>query len=86
MSEKKSRSRRLKRYQIEYDKFIKNINNCNVKNNTVKKDVKDNKSKRKLNSYQKFVKKEIKKMKYKDLSSKERMIQIAKLWKEKINN
>jgi hypothetical protein len=96
MSDKKlSRSRRLRRYEIEYKKFIKNMKETDVKNNIIKSprryknresnssNISKDKSKRKLNSYQKFVKKEMNKEKYKDMPSKERMIKIGELWKNK---
>ena len=97
MSDKKlSRSRRLRRYEMEYKKFVKNVKETNVKNNIIKSprryknreskssNISKEKSKRKLNPYQKFVKKEINKEKYKDMPSKERMVKIAELWKNKI--
>jgi len=105
MTDKKlSRSRRLRRYEMEYKKFVKNVKETNVKNNIIKSprryknrdsdssnisipsntNISKEKSKRKLNPYQTFVKKEINKEKYKGLPSNERMVKIAKLWKNKI--
>jgi hypothetical protein len=92
------RGDRLRKIEIVYKEYLKNLENITVKvkeSNTVSKakfstkikgqgghkgKVKNTKTD--LNEYQKFVKKESKKEKYKDLDSKKRMEKIARAWKK----
>lgn len=63
----------------------KDVKNKDVKNKDVKnKDVKKSKDrKRPLNDYQKFVREESKRVKYKGMNSADRMTAIGKAWKKK---
>jgi hypothetical protein len=73
------RSARLKKYAKVYNSYIRKIEQSKYKKSTKKTKPKL------LNSYQKFVRSESKKDKYKELSGKQRLISIAAKWKTKIN-
>ena len=86
MSEKISRSARLRKYEKAYKFCIKkDTNSVSIKSPYSKSDnikEEDKKDKKKsLNKYQKFVREESKKSKYKNMSSSERMTAISKAWK-----
>ena len=87
-----SRSARLRKYEIAYEECIKK-NACSKKNTVLRKSPdkkyqqKPDKSPKKknekpLNSYQKFVRDESQKSKYKGLIASERMTAISKEWKK----
>jgi hypothetical protein len=92
MDRKKTKSARLKKYEIVYKEYIKNKSRSPEKTHKpireshieIKK-LPDSKKKvkKKLTEYQKFVKKESKKEKYKGLKADERMAKIAKSWKKR---
>ena len=76
-NKEESRSKRLKKYAQVYDEVIKgNKERVEKKGN----DSVPLSSSKELNPYQKFYKDESKKKKYENLSSKERMAAIAKVW------
>ena len=100
-SNKISRSNKLRKYATVYKSYVRKTEQSKVnksprrsrkvQNQTVnKKSTKKNKEivkskKKSLNSYQKFVKEESKKDRYKKLPGKQRLSAIALEWKEKIN-
>lgn len=76
--EKKERSSPIKKTRKpKYKSPFKTRSSC------IKKDTKKKKTKRVLTSYQKFVRSESKKIKYKGIAPKERMQVIGKAWKNK---
>lgn len=90
VNSKNSRSRKLRRYQKVYNAFIQKNdpttpiksprhkrNNSSIHNNNNLTPKKKN-----LNSYQKFVKTESKKEKYKDIPGKQRLREIAYEWEK----
>lgn len=96
MDRKKTRSVRLKKYESVYKEYLKNKSRSpepESKTHTRKKLEKikepdkkvadSEKGRKKLTDYQKFVKDENKKEKYKDIKPGERMIKIAKAWKKR---
>jgi hypothetical protein len=92
MSSKITRSRRLKKYEQMYMRYIdektpqqksprKSRRKIEVEIEEIQKEKKrKKKKKKKLNDYQKFVKNESKKEKYKGISSSERFTTIASQW------
>lgn len=75
------KSDRLKRYGKVYNSYIRKIEESKIKSPSTYRAKKSNKKSRSLNSYQKFVRCESKKDKYKDLSSKDRLTSIASEWR-----
>jgi hypothetical protein len=90
------RSSKLRKYASVYKSYVRKSEQshtnksprrtrCKCSSSKKKESTQVSKSKRKtLNPYQKFVKDESKKEKYKEMSGKERLIVIAREWK-KIN-
>lgn len=87
-----SRSARLRKYEVAYEECIKKTA-CSKKNTVLRKspDKKSQqqnekspkkKNEKPLNSYQKFVRDESQKSKYKGLIASERMRAISKEWKK----
>ena len=83
---------RMKRYGLVYDKCLKQINETKSSTerysrrnrNPIKKVEKNDKKvekKKQLNDYQKFIKTESKRGKYREQSPKSRMSAIAEAWK-----
>jgi len=68
------KSARLKKYAKVYNSYMRKIEESKIKKLTKKS------KPRSLNSYQKFVKTESKKDKYKDLAGKQRLTYIAAEW------
>ena len=98
MPNRLTRSARLRKYESVYNSYLKKIKNRENSNTVRRKSpeknkpksapqksvVKEKKShKKNLTSYQKYVKKESKKKKYKNLPPRERLVHIAKSWKQK---
>lgn len=84
-----SRSARLRKYEVAYEECLKKTV-CSKKNTVLRKSP-DKKSRQQspkkknekpLNSYQKFVRDESQKSKYKGLIASERMTAISKEWKK----
>lgn len=74
---KSLRSVRLKKYGAVYNEYIKKNATCDEKIEPVKS------SKKNLNEYQKFVKEESSKDKYKKMKGSERMSIISQEWEKK---
>ena len=72
---KLTRSARLRKYESVYNSYMKQISKQNTKTDSKPK-------KKQLNDYQRFVKAESSKEKYKDMKSKERMSVVAIAWKK----
>lgn len=77
----------IRKYESVYKNFINSGNFGNKKireeNNKEKEPpTRDSRGRKKLSEYQKFVKEESKKEKYKSLKPEERLKKIAKLWKK----
>jgi hypothetical protein len=77
------KSDRLKKYGKVYNSYIRKIEESKIKNLSTYKSKKSNKKPKSLNLYQKFVRCESKKDKYKNLSSKQRLTSIANEWKQR---
>ena len=77
------KSDRLKRYGKVYNSYVRKIEESKIKSPSTYRAKKS----RSLNSYQKFVRCESKKDKYKSLSSTQRLTSIASEWRlhKKIN-
>jgi hypothetical protein len=91
-----SRSARLRKYEVAYEECIKK-NECYKKNTVLRKSpdkksqqqtekLQKKKNEKPLNSYQKFVRDESQKSKYKGLIASDRMIAISKEWKKLTTN
>jgi hypothetical protein len=89
---KPSRSVRLKKYGIVYKEYIRNRSKSPIKSrHVVKNDVEEKKvekvkaerKKTALNTYQKFVKEESTRDKYKTMKGSERMLAISQAWEKK---
>ena len=92
MDKRRTRSVRIRRYEAVYNEYIKNKKEFELKEKSkdkVKKEKGTNeeldlskKKKHSLSTYQKFVKKESQKEKYKGMKADERMSKIARAWKK----
>jgi hypothetical protein len=95
MDRKKTKSVRLKKYEIVYKEYLKNKSKSpepkkqvrektekKVEKKTEKKIKDSGKGRKKLTEYQKFVREESRKDKYKGLKPDERLAKIAKAWKK----
>lgn len=99
MDRKKTKSVRLKKYESVYNEYIKNKSRSPDKPEKAVKPARESKppklqeptvrtsdstkKKKKLTEYQKFVKEESKKEKYRQLKPEERMAKIARAWKKR---
>lgn len=65
---------KLERYYFVYKKYAKNTIDIKIKKTKT------------LSEYQKFIKDEINKEKYKNMKPSDRMIKIGKIWKKRLKN
>lgn len=80
-----SKKKPIRSEPAKKSRSIRNVIDSSPKKSRVKKSPLETKKKRSLNAYQKFVKEESKKQKYKGITSSERMTAISKEWnKQKI--
>lgn len=94
MDKTKNRSVRLKKYEAVYKEYIKHKSRSpeqkkpekkhknKISHSKKEKIVDSSKGRKKLTEYQKFVKNESQKEKYKGLKPDERMAKIARAWKK----
>jgi sugar diacid utilization regulator len=91
MDKKRNRSVRLKKYEAVYNEYLKNKSKSPVQKQQVhivehkksEKKISDStKGRKKLTEYQKFVKEQSKREKYKGLKPEERLAKIARSWKK----
>lgn len=82
---RESRSVRLRKYGSVYKECVSEKKTVNKKSTEQKLSQTSDSSKKKkiLNDYQKFFRQESKKEKYKNLSSRQRMSEIAQIWERK---
>jgi len=88
---KRTHSSRIKKYEIVYQEYVRNkskspprrVEMKQPKEHIIKSSNHKHQKKQTLNSYQKFVQEESLKDKYRKLSGKERMANIATAWEKK---
>ena len=83
---RQSRSARLRKYGNVYNQYVyTKKSDKNINEPVVEEKISDSTKRKKkvLNDYQKFFREESKKIKYRSMSSRQRMTEIANLWEKK---